>query len=194
MRLLDRGVLFGTSWPHRDTPKAETTKQIANRSFGQLDPIALLDHVREVDPPPTDNAMLGQIRPVTNQLGHLPFLLGREPRLRSRRSSIPKTHKAFRIVAVHPVAQDLPVHAARYRSLAARLALQHQRQGQHSPCHVRIIRTLRLTSKLGRAVVQVRDRNRCRHSGLLLESRRPANHAADPTGIPYKSEFHHRWY
>lgn len=76
MRLLDRGVLLGTSWPHRYPPEAQTTEQIADRSFGQFDPIALLDHVREVDPPPAHHAMLGQIRPVPNQLGHLAFLLG----------------------------------------------------------------------------------------------------------------------
>lgn len=115
MSLLGRRILLGTSWSHRYPPEAETPEQIADRPFGELDPIAVLDHLREVDAPLAHHAVLGQIRPVPDQLGHLPFLLGREPRLCSRRSSVVKTLEALGIVAVHPVAQDLPIHAGRHR-------------------------------------------------------------------------------
>jgi hypothetical protein len=51
-------------------------EQAANRSFGKLDPVALLDHARKVDPPPAHHAMRGQVWPLANQLSHLSFLLG----------------------------------------------------------------------------------------------------------------------
>lgn len=75
MGLLSFSVLLGASWPHRYPPEAETTQHCADRSFRQLDPIALFDHMREVDPPPAHHAMLGQIRSTPDQFGHLSFLL-----------------------------------------------------------------------------------------------------------------------
>src|SRR5205809_180617 len=99
MRLLRLGVLRGTSWPHGYPPEAEATKQIADRTLGKLHPVALLDHVREVDPPPAHHAMLGHIRPAANQFGHLPFLSARQPWLRSGSGSIMQPVQTFGIVA-----------------------------------------------------------------------------------------------
>ena len=73
MRLLARGILIGTAWPHRYPLEAEATQQIADRSFGQLDPVALLDHLRQIDPAPAHHPMLGQIRPFANQPGMPPM-------------------------------------------------------------------------------------------------------------------------
>jgi len=112
MRFLSLDALLGTSWPHRDPTTAEAMKQIADRTLGKLDPIALLDHLREVDPPPSHHAMLGQIRPLANQLRHLSSLLHSQPRFGSRRGSIMQPFKTLRIVAMHPVAQALSIHAA----------------------------------------------------------------------------------
>lgn len=54
----------------------------------QLAPIALLDHVREVDPLPAHHAMLGHIGSVANQIRYRRLLRGGERRLRPRRGSI----------------------------------------------------------------------------------------------------------
>ena len=99
MRLLAGDVLIGTARPHRYPPEAEATQQIADRSFGQLDPVALLDHMRQIDPAPAHHPMLGQIRSFANQLGHLSFLLRGESRFGSGSGSIVKALQTFRIVA-----------------------------------------------------------------------------------------------
>ena len=104
MRLLGNAILLGTSRSHRYPPEPEAAQQFADRSLGQLDPIVLLDHMREVDPPPAHHAMLGQIRSVADQFGHLSFLLRGELRLRSRSGSIVQSCQAFGVIAVHPIA------------------------------------------------------------------------------------------
>ena len=76
--------------------------------------------------------MLGQIRPLAHQLGDLSLLFSRQLRLRSGRNSIAKTLQPFGVVAVNPIAQNLPIHPAGSGSLPARFALQNQRQGQHA--------------------------------------------------------------
>jgi hypothetical protein len=64
----------------------------------------------------------------------------------------------LRIVAVHPVPERLPVHAAGPRGLAAALALKHQRQGQHAPRRSGVLVPRRLTPQVRRAVLIPRDR------------------------------------
>ena len=49
---------------------------------------------------------------VGEYLAHARLLLGGELRLRPRRSSIVQPSQAFGVVAMHPIAQDLPVHPA----------------------------------------------------------------------------------
>lgn len=104
MRLLGNAILLGTARPNRYPSEPEAAQQCADRPFGQLDPIALFDHMREVDPPPAHHAMLGQIRSAPDQFGHPPFLLGRQPRLRSRGGAIVQAFQAFGVIAVHPIA------------------------------------------------------------------------------------------
>jgi hypothetical protein len=58
MRLLARAILLGTPRPHRHPPEAETAQQFANRSFGQPDAVALLDHPRQFDPSPAHHTVL----------------------------------------------------------------------------------------------------------------------------------------
>jgi hypothetical protein len=166
MRLLSRCVLIGTSWPHGEPPEAETTKQIPDRTLGQLDPIALLDHLREIDPPPSHNSMLGQIRPFANKLRHRALLLGSELPLGSRSGSIMQSFQTFGVVAMHPVAQALSIHAAGGGCLAPGLAFQHQRQGQHPPGCRDIIASLGRRAKLLRRMVLPADPDR-HHPSLL---------------------------
>jgi hypothetical protein len=59
MRLLARSILLGTARPHRYPPEAETAQQFANRPFGQLDAVALLDYPRQVDSSPAHYTVLG---------------------------------------------------------------------------------------------------------------------------------------
>ena len=125
MRLLGGGVLLGTSWPHRYAPEAQPAQQIADRSFGQPHTIALLDDARQIDPAPAHYPMFGQIRSVADQLRYLLLLLQRELRFRSGSGSIMQSIQTFGVKAVHPITQNLSIHAAGYCRLAARLAFQH---------------------------------------------------------------------
>lgn len=79
-------------------------QQGANRTFGQLDPVALLDHPRQIDPPPAHDAMLGQVWPAPNQVGYLLLLRGRQPRLRAGSGPIVQSLQTFGVIAVDPIA------------------------------------------------------------------------------------------
>ncbi len=68
-----------------------------------------------------------------------------------------------RIVAMHPVAQRLPIHAILLRRFGARTALQYQRDRQNA-AHLRAIATLAgETPKLRRRPVQASDWDRRAH-------------------------------
>ena len=158
--LLQRAVLLRTARPHRHAPEAETAQQVANRPLGERDPVALRDHARQVDPPPPHHAVLRKAGALPHQLSHFPHLFRRQTRPRSRSRSVRKPRHALRVVAVHPIAQGLPVHPARRRSLAPRLAFHHQCQRQHPTRRIGVLRARRRSPQLRRRQFRPSNRNR----------------------------------
>ena len=69
------------------------------------------------------------------------------------------------IVAMHPVAQRLPVHPTLPRGRLPALAFHHKRQRQHPTRGSRISSTSRLPPQIRRRVLRSRDRHR--HRSLL---------------------------
>jgi hypothetical protein len=112
MRFQRFGVLLGVQRPHRNPAKAETAQQVADRAFGQADAQLLLDLARQIDPPPANHPVFGELRTCPYPPGHHRRLRLVELGRRTRRPLVGETGKPGRIVAVHPIAQALPVHPA----------------------------------------------------------------------------------
>ena len=114
--------------------KAEPAQDGADAALGQHDAEPGLDRPREVSPAPAHRAMLGQVGPAPDPCGDDSLLLGGEPWLGAEITvAISQPGQALHVVAVHPVAQCLPIHSCRLRGLGARYALHHERQSEHMP-------------------------------------------------------------
>src|SRR5450631_4143957 len=93
-----------------------------------------------------------------------------------------------------PVAEDLPIHTAQGRCLAARQPVQHMRQSQHAPGRVRIVRASRFTAKLRRRVVRSCDRNRRCHLALPESTSSGSESCQHTSGNPRRVTLACRWY
>jgi hypothetical protein len=62
MRLQRRAILLGVARPHRNPAKAEPAQQIPDRAFGEADAPLLLDLARQIDAPPANHPILGELR------------------------------------------------------------------------------------------------------------------------------------
>ena len=73
--------------------------------------------------------MTGTVRPQLHLLGHPGFLRRRQTALRPAVAlPIDQARQTIGVVAMHPVAQRLPVHAAGTRGIASGRALHDQSQ------------------------------------------------------------------
>jgi hypothetical protein len=81
---------------------------------------------------------------------------------------------------MNPVAQRLPVHAARRRRLSPRGAIQDHGQRQHTPCRVGVFALRGCLSKARRVVLRPSDRNR--HAALLRIDARKIESQPQPSG------------
>ena len=163
MRRLRHRVVAGMARPCREAPETQSAQQRTDAALRQVHAEPCLDHACKVDPPPAYHAVLRDRRPVRNEAGNRRILLGAQSRLGPWRRPIRQTSKPRFVVAVHPVAQRLAVHAALLRRLGARAALQHQCQGQHPPRRVAVRRARRHPPKSRRVQIPTRDRNSHRH-------------------------------
>ena len=163
MRVQRCFILLGVARSHRNPAKPETTQQIADRALSQMHAPFLLDLARQIDPPPTNDPVFGELRTGPYPPGHHHRLLLGELRCRTRRALVTETGKPQGIVAMHPIAQALPLHAAVRRRLLARAAVKNQRQSQHPPRCRGILAVSRCPSKPGRVQIATGDRNRFRH-------------------------------
>src|SRR4051812_43108160 len=140
--------------------KRGPAQHLADRALAQPDREAGLDQGLQVDAPPAHHAVPVRVRPLLHGGHQLGLLPGREARLAPRPGPVAEAGEAFGVVAVHPVAQGLPVHAGRPRRLLARGPLQHQRQGEHPPRRPRVPAPRRLAPQLAGARLVPGDRDR----------------------------------
>ena len=92
-----------------------------------------LDLRPQVHAAPAHNVVLGKVRPGQDQGLQLPHLLAGQRRGAALVARVPQALNAVRVVAVDPVAQGLPVHAARLRRKQTWVPIQDQRQRQQPP-------------------------------------------------------------
>ena len=159
-RLLRRLVRLRVPRPDRHAAEAEPAQHLADRALVQPDREAGLDQRLEVDPAPAHHAVPVRVRPPLHGGRQLGLLLGREPRPAPRPGPVAQAGEALGVVAVHPVAQGLPVHAGRPRRFLARGPLQHQRQGEHPPRRPRVPAPRRLAPQVAGARLVPGDRDR----------------------------------
>ena len=157
-------------------------------ALGQTHAEVCLDHPRQVDPAPAHHTVCVDVRSFADQLGQLRFLLGRQPRLGPRRHAIGQARHAEIIVAMHPVAQCLTIHAALRGRVAAADALQYKRKRQHPPRGGCVPRLRCGTPKTSRIQVHPSDCYSSRHDLLRESMQSQANHTATALGIPRESK------
>ena len=157
-------------------------------ALGQTHAEVCLDHPRQVDPAPAHHTVCVDVRSFADQLGQLRFLLGRQPRLGPRRHAIGQARHAEIIVAMHPVAQCLTIHAALRGRVAAADALQYKRKRQHPPRGGCVPRLRCGTPKTSRIQVHSSDCYSSRHDLLRESMQSQANHIATALGIPRESK------
>jgi len=118
-----------------------------------------LDLLLEIDAPPAHDTILVRIGAGLDKPGDLRLLLRSQPRLAALRLAIEQAANTLGVVAVHPVPQGLPIHAASRGCVCSVSPFQHQRNRQNPPRCPRILQARGLAAKLGRHHVQTRDRD-----------------------------------
>ncbi len=162
------GILLGVLRADRYPAKAKAMQEIADRTFGQRDAKLPLDLAGQIDASPANHLVVGEVRAGADPLCHRRRLLRRQLRRRSRRPPVRQPRQSFGIIAMHPIAQRLPVHAAVRRRLLARGAVKHQRQCQHPACRRGILAARRRPPKSRRIQIQTDDRDRAHHRSPYL--------------------------
>ena len=120
-------------WPDRKPHIAQGLELFADRAFVQLYAEHLFDAPLQIGAPPPHHAILFHIGAFLDESGEFGFLLCRQPGWPARRLAVFKPRQAFRVVAMHPVAQRLAVHPASFSRSLAVLALKYQGDRQHPP-------------------------------------------------------------
>lgn len=92
----------------------------------------------QIDAAPAHNLVDLRVRPVHHkrqQLRHLRFI---QQWRRANTNPGDQPGQTLRVVAMHPVAQRLPVHTVHLRRLGPRMALQYHRKRQ-KPAHMHFL-------------------------------------------------------
>src|SRR3546814_13269580 len=89
--------------------------------------------MRQIDPPPTHDTVLGRVRSPAHPFRHLRLLIRVERPAAPRRHPILQPVQAFGVVAMPPVAQGLAIHPALLGPLAPSSPAPYPRHCTH-PC------------------------------------------------------------
>ena len=82
MRFDRDGVLGRVMRPDRDVGEPEPRQQGTHAALGKMHAVSSFDDLRQIGPPPANDAVLLQIGPGANQGCHFGLLLGRQARRR----------------------------------------------------------------------------------------------------------------
>ncbi|CAA9299606.1 MAG: hypothetical protein AVDCRST_MAG40-262 [uncultured Gemmatimonadaceae bacterium] len=170
--------------PDRQAPEPQLGQQLAHRALVQAHPELAPDPRLQVAAAPAHHAVARQLRPLLDPAVHRGLLLGREPRRGAGGAAVRQPGDPLGVVAVHPVAERLPVHAARLGRVLARTPVQHQRDRQHPPRRVRVPAAGRLAPQVSGRQPFSRDRHR--------HSQPPASSAGNSESRPPRRQDHMR--
>ena len=159
--------------------EAHPLQNVAHATLGQLHAPLRCDHPRQVHSSPAQHAVLDRIGSVPHPIGDFRFLLRRQQRLGSDVADlVGQASKARFVIAMHPVAQRLTVHAARLGGVRARRAIKDHSEREHSPCGSHILATACLSPKPGRVKAQPCNPERRPHANLRQSNPQKKSHRA----------------
>ncbi len=140
-------------WAPADVREGQHRQQVGDRPLTVGDAKALLDHPREIDPPPANHAVYRWIGAGFDDLGKFAHLLVRQEPWSARARTVLQALWARLIEAMRPIPQRLPVHPADLRGLRADHAVVNRRQGQEPSNLARVTAGLGQASKLKSVVI-----------------------------------------
>ena len=117
-------------WPRLQPGQAELAKPFADRAFMHAHRPPTGYFGLQVDAPPADHLIGRRIGTSDHQFVQLGLLVLGQKWLPARTFARLQAFDAGRIVAMHPIAKGLSIHAVDSRRLAARPTVQNQRQSQ----------------------------------------------------------------
>src|SRR6186997_2618291 len=127
--LLCRCIFLRMARAHGKAPKPELTHDLADRALMKADGEFLLDPRSQINTAPADDAVSLQVRTVLDPSDQLGFLLRSETgRGTVAVGSVGQSSNALIIVAMNPITQRLPVHAAALSRVLPRTPFKHKRE------------------------------------------------------------------
>ena len=166
MCLLRRKVLLRMAWPRLQPRQAELVQPLADRAPAHLDPEPACDLGARVDAAPPHHLVPLRVGPGHHQGPQLGLLLGRQQRRTAGAGARSQAGNTVLIVAVHPVPQGLPIHAALLGRLLPRHTLQDQRDRQQPPYLGRLLARTGGRAQLRRRELAPAHRHRRTHAAL----------------------------
>src|ERR1035441_10503298 len=148
---------------HREPAVVELRQNLADRAFVQRDAEAPLQLVAQIHAPPAHHPVTSRVGARLDQPGQLRLLFGREFRLGTRWRQIVQPGQALGVVAMHPIPQGLPIHAAGFGRRLAIRPVEHQRKCQYPPRCCPVLLPARSRPESRCRHIKPSDRNRCTH-------------------------------
>jgi hypothetical protein len=171
-RRLRRGVMLGMAGAGDQAAEAQPIQQGADAALVQGDVELGLDLADEIHPAPAVHAVLDRVGTTAHPVGDLAFLFRGEAALGAEDAvAVGQAGQALIVIAMHPVAQCLAVHAGGLGRLGARGALEDKRQGQHAARCGDILGAADSPAKPGCIKVGPGDADRCCHGNRRAKRR-----------------------
>ena len=118
---------------HGEPAIAKLRQHLADRAFMQHDAEASFQLIAQIHAPPAHHPMTNRIGTRFDQLGQFGLLFRGESWLGTRCLQIVQAAQAFSVVAMHPVAQALAIHAAGFGRGPAICTVENHRNSQQPP-------------------------------------------------------------
>lgn len=110
-------------------------QQFAHRAYVQPHRPARRDFITQISTPPTDHLLAVRVWTIQNHLPQFSHLFVTQCRRTARNITRMQPIDTLRVVAVHPIAQCLSIHAVVSRRLRPAITIQHRRDRQQAAYH-----------------------------------------------------------
>ena len=163
--------------------EVQPPKQLAHAAFVEGDTELGRDAVTQIGAAKPHNAVAGEIGALLDPGCNLALFDPAQARGPAASRPVSKPIQPSLIVAVNPVAQRLPVHAAKPRRFLAAEAIEHHGNGQDTRCLLGIRRSLGRRAQIGGTHIRSSNRNPSHlHPRELMQT--ASIHNIRPKGIP----------
>lgn len=128
---------------HRKPAKAALIENAPNGPFRDLDPEAACNDRLEIGAAPADHAVFHRVRRRLHDLLQLRQLVWLEKGLATGTRPVKQSARPFRIIAVNPIPERLPVHSGHLGRIAPARAVKDRSKRQKAPGLIAIARQAR---------------------------------------------------